>query len=119
MIQARMSRLPRVENNGLCLAFLSLLSQTLHSSPNPPTIPEPQAFCTPAPLPHPTLADLCLTCEQQHQDEGKKVYIGRQEVGHMQRESLLEHLRDVVPNQAVKGVAPGSGLTGSRYSSKR
>ena len=43
----------------------------------------------PAPLPHPILSDLCLTCEQQHQDEGKKVYIGGQEVGHMQGEHLL------------------------------
>ena len=42
-----------------------------------------------------------------------------QGVGHIWRESSLERLRDVVPNETVEGDAPGLGLTGGACSSKR
>ena len=106
----------------VCLAFLSLLAQTLHSRLNPPTILEPLAFCTPAPLfilysAH-SITEPSLTCKKQHQAQCKKVCICGQEVRHVQRESSLERLRDVVPNQAVKGGAPGPGHTGGACSSR-
>ena len=66
-----------------------------------------------------SISEPCLTCEQQHQDQGKKVWMPGQEVGHIWRESSLERLRDVVPNETVKGDAPGPGLTGGACSSKR
>ena len=123
MIAPRMSVVPRVKNNGLYLYFLSLLSQTVHSSPNYPTILDLQAFCTPAAPPHPTLPVLSLNLvspvSSSTRPRAKKVWVPGQEVGHIRRESSLERLRDVVPNEAVKGEAPGPGLTGSACSSKR
>ena len=113
---------PRVRKNVLCLAFLSFLFQTPFASPNYPP------FCHPKPSPcqlplHTPLFPFCLwsllTCEQQHQAQGKKVWKWGQEVGHLQRESSPECLRDVVPNQAVKGGAPGPGYTGSGCSNRR
>ena len=64
-----------------------------------PTILEPLAFCTPAPLfilysAH-SITEPSLTCKKQHQAQCKKVCICGQEVRHVQRESSLERLRDV------------------------
>ena len=59
-----------------------------------------------------SITEPCLTCKKQHQAQCKKVCICGLEVGHVQRESSLERLRDVVPNQAVKGGTPGPGHTG-------
>ena len=98
----------------ICLAFLSLLSQTLHSRLNPPTIPEPLAFCTPAPLfytllcpfHHWTLSQPVISSTRP---SAKKICICGQEVGQVQRESSLECLRDVVPNQLSKAVLQALG----------
>ena len=97
-------------------------SKSFFLSPNSPL------FCHSKPSPcqlplHTPLFPFCLwsllTCEQQHQAQGKKVWKWGQEVGHLQRESSPECLRDVGPNQAARDGAPGLGYTGSGCSNRR
>lgn len=52
-----------------------------------------------------------LTCEQQHQEEGKEVRILGQHVLQVQSCVIPEESGDVAPNDVVKGGAPGPSHT--------
>ena len=86
------SVVPWVGHYGLCLAFLSLIWQTLVSSSNPPALFHPQAYPpNSSSTPHifHVITDPCLTCEQQHHGQGNKVWVPGQVVRHVLREGSL------------------------------
>lgn len=64
-------------------------------------------------------ASSALTCQEQHQEEGKEVWIFCQHVLQVQGGAIPEESGDVVPNDVVKGRAPSASDAGCSWQPTR